>query len=152
LASAGRDRSVRVWNLATRKPMDVSLAGHQEEIYSLAFIPGSTALAAGSGAGTIVFWVLPELQSEGQRSGTARMQPGLLSQFLLLAPSEVESVALDQQTGAFIFTGSTKKMGKGAIKWDLTEVGEPARFAESDWIGRTVVSPEGSVVAVSTAE
>ena len=55
LASASRDGTIRLWDIATRahKP---TLTGHTSDIYSLAFSPDGKTLASGSGNGKIRLW------------------------------------------------------------------------------------------------
>lgn len=55
LASAGRDRAVWLWDLATG--LDVArLGGHANYVFSLAFSPDGTSIVSGSGDGTVRLW------------------------------------------------------------------------------------------------
>ena len=55
LATAGRDGTVWIWDLATGKEV-VRLPGHRGFVWSLAFSPDGTTLASGSGDATVRFW------------------------------------------------------------------------------------------------
>ena len=55
LASAGRDRAVWLWDLATG--LDVArLDGHSNYVFSLAFSPDGKSIVSGSGDGTVRLW------------------------------------------------------------------------------------------------
>ena len=61
IASAGRDRSVRVWDVATGQALR-ELRGHTGPVSSLAFHPGGRRLASASvdpvqgGKGEVILW------------------------------------------------------------------------------------------------
>lgn len=55
LASAGRDGTVRLWELATGRAQHV-LEGHRDEVNTVAFAPDGSRVASGSDDGTIRFW------------------------------------------------------------------------------------------------
>ena len=55
LASASDDRTIRLWNVATRTHKH-TLTGHTSDIYSVAFSPDGRTLASGSGNGKIRLW------------------------------------------------------------------------------------------------
>jgi WD40 repeat protein len=55
LASAGRDRTVRLWGPATvQEPL--TLQGHADRVRPFAFAPDGTALASESSDGAIKLW------------------------------------------------------------------------------------------------
>lgn len=54
LAAGGNDRTVRLWNLATRK--EFALLPHSDTVRSLAFSPDDTLLATGDDAGNVMLW------------------------------------------------------------------------------------------------
>src|SRR5499427_10571579 len=55
IASAGRDRAVWLWDLATGQEV-ARLPGHTSYIWSLAFSPDGATLASGSGDFTVRLW------------------------------------------------------------------------------------------------
>lgn len=55
LASASSDRTIRLWDVATRSHRH-TLTGHTSDIYSVAFSPDGRTLASGSGNGKIRLW------------------------------------------------------------------------------------------------
>jgi WD40 repeat protein len=55
LASAGNDRSLRLWELATGKSLQI-LTAHQDRVYCVAFSPDGRFLASGAGDGCIKIW------------------------------------------------------------------------------------------------
>jgi WD40 repeat protein len=87
LASASPDHTVRVWDMATSRPVGAPLTGHTGLITSVAFSPDATTLASGNADGTVRLWdvaylanVVPHLCASAGRSLTraewARYVPG----------------------------------------------------------------------------
>jgi WD40 repeat protein len=56
VASAGVDRTVRLWNLADGSPRGAPLRGPSADIYGLAFSPDGETLAASDYDGSLYFW------------------------------------------------------------------------------------------------
>jgi len=56
LASAGWDKTVRLWNLADGRQLGEPLRGHKDRILSVKFSPDGTRLASGGSDGTVILW------------------------------------------------------------------------------------------------
>jgi WD40 repeat protein len=55
LASASADQTIRIWDLASRKCLDV-LRGHRLEVWRLALLPDGKTLVSGAKDGTVCLW------------------------------------------------------------------------------------------------
>lgn len=56
MASASRDKTVRLWDTATGQPAGSPLTGHSEWVTSVAYSPDAQILASGDAGGLIRFW------------------------------------------------------------------------------------------------
>lgn len=56
LASAGVDRTIRLWNLHTHKPLGVPLTGHTGAVFGVAFSRDGRTLASAGEDRTIRLW------------------------------------------------------------------------------------------------
>jgi hypothetical protein len=65
LATAGRDRAVWIWDLATGQEV-ARLQGHTSYVWSLAFSPDGASLASGSGDFTVRLWDTAPLKTRYQ--------------------------------------------------------------------------------------
>ncbi len=57
LASAGADRSIRLWNVAERKEIR-RFQGHQDEVSCVSFLPDGKTLVSGGKGGSVRLWSL----------------------------------------------------------------------------------------------
>jgi WD40 repeat protein len=55
LASGSSDRTVRIWDSVSGRPLLI-LAGHAGEVQSVAFSPDGQRVASGSGDHTVKIW------------------------------------------------------------------------------------------------
>jgi WD40 repeat protein len=55
IASAGRDRTIRIWDAATGVEL-ARLQGHTDYVFALRFSPDGASLASGSGDYTVRLW------------------------------------------------------------------------------------------------
>src|SRR5262249_456332 len=69
LASAGRDRVIRLWEIATREQRD-TFRGHGDDVSALAFTPDGRRLLSGSWDATGRLWAV-----RGGRRGRGRRPP-----------------------------------------------------------------------------
>jgi WD40 repeat protein len=56
LASASADRTVRLWDLATRVQIGEPLLGHSADVHSVMFDPSGTSLVSGAADGSVIVW------------------------------------------------------------------------------------------------
>jgi WD40 repeat protein len=56
LAASSDNKTVRLWDTRTHRPVGPPLRGHTDEVWSVAFSPNGRVLASGSADGTIRLW------------------------------------------------------------------------------------------------
>jgi WD40 repeat protein len=66
LASASRDGSIILWDVATRTPIGLPLSGHDGWVLSVAFNPDDLYLASGGQDETVILWDVATQQIIGQ--------------------------------------------------------------------------------------
>ena len=96
LATAGRDRAVWLWDLATGEEV-ARLPGHTSYVWSLAFSPDGNTLASGSGDFTVRLWDTAPLKTRYQAHREAlALRPEadrLVAQLFAERPEAAEVVA-----------------------------------------------------------
>ncbi|MBI5667876.1 MAG: protein kinase [Chloroflexi bacterium] len=134
IASAGWDRSVIVWDVASGQPTYPSLQGHTDAVNSIAF-GANDVLASGSKDGTVRLW--------DASTGAAIGQP-------LEAGAAVWSLAVSPD-GRVLAAG---RADGGIVLWDAAS-GELLRElpqAHADIVYRLVFSPDGRLLASGGAD
>jgi WD40 repeat protein len=102
LASGSDDRTIRLWEVASRQPLEAPLTGHAEAVTRVVFSPDGKTLASGSGERTIRLW------------DVASRQP--LESPLTGHTDAVQSVAFSPD-GKTLASGSVDKT---LILWDVS--------------------------------
>jgi WD40 repeat protein len=69
IASAGADKTIRVWNAVTRRPVGKPLSGGSEGVLSVAFAPGGKLLASGGADDSVRVWDVESRQQLGPPLG-----------------------------------------------------------------------------------
>ncbi len=65
LASVGKDKLVRLWNLAIQPPSGESLMGHENFVETVAFSPDGKIVASGDMDGVVRLWNISTRQPDG---------------------------------------------------------------------------------------
>ena len=130
LATAGRDRTARVWNLKTER--EVIRLEHGAGVNAVAFSPYGRTLSTASWDGTARLWELP--------SGR---------ELLRSVHSGGAEVAAFSPDGRSVASGGSS----GAIRvWDLSRGDEVARMRLSDEVRAVSFSPDGSTLATGDSD
>ncbi|WP_329429958.1 hypothetical protein OG339_17085 [Streptosporangium sp. NBC_01495] len=136
LATAGQDRSARLWDVATRRPIGAPLTGHDGWITAVAFSPDGKTLATAGGDGTARLWNLATRRPIGDPLTSRTGRPGLLT------------------TVAFSPDGRTLATAgvNDAIRlWDVA-TRRPAGLSPTghgDWTNALAFSPDGRTLATA---
>ena len=128
LASASRDETVRLWDIASRREI-VTLQGHTDWVWSVAFSPDGATLASGGDDATVRLWDVASRQEIATLQGHTRL---------------VWSVAFSSH-GAMLASGSRDETVK---LWDVASRREIATLqGHTSAVLAVAFSPDGATLA-----
>jgi WD40 repeat protein len=127
LASAGADKTVRVWDVG-RGQQIASMVGHTAEVVGVAFLPDGKSLVSAARDGTVRLWRVASWSQDGARLQTH--PPGLGARFAIHPNGRALAVASDD--------------GRLHI-WDISRHQEVGAF-EAGCQQRVRFSPDGQLV------
>jgi WD40 repeat protein len=131
LATAGLDRTIRLWDVVQREAVAISLIEHQSAILTLTFDPAGSILASGDAAGTIILWDAKTWQRMGEP--------------IQVNSDQVTSLAFSPD-GQIFASGSRDG---SVILWDVASrlpIGQPLS-GHTDGIMSLAFSPDGQIFA-----
>ena len=134
LASASKDRIVRLWNAETGE-LRATLAGHTNEIFCLAFSPDGKTMASGSADATAIVW---DVESN-QAKRTLRGDGGAITAIAFSTDSQSLFAASQNITIWDVNSGDPKTTATGLVNNVNIHTGMFVSF-----------SPDGSTLAVGT--
>ena len=127
LASASRDSTIKVWNLATKE--NIATLRHTHSILSVAFSPDGTTFALGAPDSTIKLWDIATKENIATLEGHTH---------------RVRSVAFSPD-GAMLASGSSDRTVK---LWDIATGRTIATLeGHESWVYSVAYSPNGTMLA-----
>ena len=134
LASGSVDRTIRLWDVATRENIAV-LSGHNNEVSTISFSPDGTMLASGSGDRTIRLWDI------ATRTEIATIEDrdrgGIIS--VSFSPD-----------GTMLASGASGGMVK---LWDVATGTSIATLeGHEDWVSAVSFTPDGTMLASGSGD
>ena len=172
LATASKDRSVRIWDLNTKAQVG-KLTGHHKEVLSVAFSPNGKIIATGGKDSTIIFWDTATFKSIGPSLKAHDFQVWSLAfspngKYLASGSYDTNIIIWNVETMAELgrfeqhkktvkslaFSPDSKKLVSGSVDktlrlWDienLQPIGE-AMSKHSKEVNGVAFSPDGKVIA-----
>jgi WD40 repeat protein len=130
LATGGYDKTVRLWDLRTRRQLGKPLRGHRDFVQSVAFSPGGQKLASAGFDNTVRLWDVRTHRQLGRLRGHT---------------SAVQSVVFSSDGQRLASAGFDKTVRL----WDARthhELGQPLR-GHTDTVNSVAFSPDGRTMA-----
>ena len=133
IASAGEDKTIKLWNRNNTSAPEAILTDHTGEVTSIVFSPTGQFLAGGSLDGTIILWDVSGKRSikslEHRVHGTLR---------------DVNAVSFSPN-GKWLVS-----VGMGVKLWDVTDIHNPMEtpptLTHDNWIKTVNFSPDGRLL------
>lgn len=133
VASAGKDKTVKLWNRNNASAPEATLTDHTEAVTSIVFSPTGQFLASGSLDGTIILWDV---------SGKQRIKS--LEHRFDGALSYVSAVGFSPNRKWLVSAGRHVKL------WNVTDIHNPTEgptFTHDNWVQAVDFSPDGKFLA-----
>jgi WD40 repeat protein len=139
LASASADQTIRLWDVAARKPLR-TLRGHRSEVHSLDVSRDGRTLASGSKDGTVLLWDLAAMtaRTPGWSTVDSKYQPGSIHAFAFSPDSRM--IATAGEDAASIYDAGT-----------LRPIGVPD-FGFKKPAARLLFSPDSRLLVATDAD
>lgn len=139
LATAGYDRDIHLWDLASGKLLR-SMTAHNGAVYDLAFSPDGSVLASASGDGTCKIWRV----ATGERLDTLN-QPEAVQYRVAFTPDSQHIVAAgaDNRIRLWRFLSKTEPKLNPLLQ---------TRFGHEDAIVDLAISPDGKRLVTTSAD
>jgi WD40 repeat protein len=132
LASGGKDGTVRLWDLSTRKERAV-LKGHTKTVQAVTFSPDGKVLASAGWDGSVRLWDLPTGKQRAALMGHAGPEGDGMAYTVAFAP--------DSRTLA---SGGSDFMVR---LWDVSSGKEVGLFQSEDPVTSLAITPDGKLLA-----
>ncbi|MFF4505981.1 TIR domain-containing protein [Streptomyces sp. NPDC001401] len=178
IATCGWDRTVRLWNATTGKPVGAPMTGHQAAVMDVEFDPSGRLLATGGMDGTVRLWdvatrrQLSVLQGDEDgvrdvafdRSGRALASGGLDGTVKLwdVRRKRLRAVLKGHTDGVTGVAFSPNGRRLVTSSWDMTarlwSVGPGTPHVlrvfrgHRDWLRRVAYGPDGRTIATASAD
>lgn len=139
LATAGYDRSIRIWRVATGEELH-HLAVHNGAVFDLAFDPSGTVLASASADQTVKLWRV----SDGVRLDTLNQPQGELYRVAFTPDGQhIVAVGADKRIHLWQFVSREKPDLNPAVD---------SRFAHESAINTFALTPDGRFLITAAAD